>query len=449
MKIKSQKMIYFKIGFILLLILLLLIPNGILQGLIWERQSLAEQSETKIAETWGGSQTLYGPLLSVPYYIDETYADGNTHRTNGWYHLLPETQNINGDLAPEIKKSGIYEAIVFEANLQVEGNFDLAGLETVKEEQAVIEYNKAIVTASVKDLNGISKNILGTWNEQEFKFEKGTPISNIFHQGGFHHKVSIDQEQAIIPYSFDVGLKGTENMSFIPYAASTKINLNSTWPSPRFIGRSPSSDISAEGFACNWNLNEHNRILPASFQNGNANLMSQKSFGVDLIHGVDHYQKNMRSAKYAMLIIALTFLVFFFFEIMYKNKIHPIQYSLIGLALSLFYYLLLSFSEHIPFNISYAIASIATIAMISLYSLTVVAKKKSVSILSIILIGLYSYIFVLLQLEDFALIAGSIGLFIILSIVMYLSRNLDWYKLGTPIISNDDQFGGGIKTDFS
>lgn len=445
MKIKSQRMIYFKIGFILLLILLLLIPNGILRSLIWERQSLAEQSKERIAESWGSSQKVNGPLISIPYYIDETYQDGNTHRTKGYYHILPETQDINGNLTPEIKKSGIYEAIVYEADLSIKGSFNLEQIDNIKDEKAVIEYDKAILSASVKDVNGISKEITGTWQDSEFKFEKGTPISNIFYKGGFHHKVDLSDDNEIWNYQFDIGLKGTENMSFTPYAANTNINLNSSWPSPRFIGRSPKSEISNEGFTCNWILNEHNRTLPAAFQNDNAKLIGQKSFGVDLIHGVDHYQKNMRSAKYAMLIITLTFMVFFFFEIMYKNKIHPIQYSLIGLALSLFYYLLLSFSEHIPFSYSYLIAAFGTISMISLYGLSVMEKKNSLFILFAILVGLYTYIFVLLQLEDFALIAGSIGLFVILSTVMYLSRNMNWYDIGIQ----DKRTGPDLSVDIN
>ena len=439
MKIKSQKMIYFKIGFVLLLILLLMIPNGILRSLIWERQGLAEHTRQEISATWGGAQNIYGPVISVPYYYDETYKDGSTYRNSGWYHLLPENLDINGKLNPEIKKLGIYEAIVYEADLKVKGNFDINEFDKIKHKEAIIEYDKAIFSASVEDMNGISKDLKGKLAGVDFEFEKGTPIQ-LFFKGGFHHSFKLDKDSDMVNFDFDVGLKGTENMSFTPFGANTNINLSSTWPSPSFKGRSPKSEISPDGFTCSWNLNEHNRVFPAAFQNDNAKLIGQASLGVNLIHGVDHYQKNMRSAKYAMLIIVLTFLVFFFFEIMYKNKIHPIQYSLIGLALSLFYFLLLSFSEHIPFAYSYLIASFATISMISLYGITVIEKKSSVFILFGILVGLYTYIFVLLQLEDFALLAGSVGLFVILSAVMYLSRNMNWYDLGIQETKIKDEF---------
>lgn len=424
-------MIYFKIGFILLLILLLIIPNAMLQSLIWERQGLADQTKDKIAETWGDQQQLHGPVLSIPYYRINHFDYGSQSRTDGWYHLLPDQMNIEGDLDPSIKKLGIYEAIVYESAMKIDGKFNLKNIAKIHSEKNVIEYDKAIVSASVKDMNGISSSLNGNWNGTSFEFEKGTPIGNIFHTGGFHHKVSLEETDESISFDFDINLKGTENLSFVPTASTTSININSSWPSPSFIGRSPNSDISDAGFTAQWNLNEHNRPFPGQWVNDNMNLINQKSFGVNLIHGVDHYQKNMRSAKYATLIIALTFMVFFFFEIMYKNKIHPIQYSLVGLALSLFYYLLLSFSEHINFSYSYMIAAVGTIGLITAYSITLVRKKKTVGILFIILIALYSYIFVLLQLEDFALIAGSIGLFVILSIVMFLSRNMNWYQLNS------------------
>ena len=429
MKIKSQKMIYFKIGFILLLMLLLLIPNAFLQNLIWERKGLANQTKTKVAETWGGDQQLQGPVLSIPYYRLFTYDNGSKSRTDGWYHLLPEEMNIEGTLNPQTKKLGIYEAIVYESDMFVEGQFNLQDLEKIHDEKNIIEFDKAILSANVKDINGISSGLVGNWNGTSFEFEKGTPARNIFNVGGFHHPVALEGTEEKLDFDFNLKMKGTENISFVPVAASTSIKINSSWPSPSFFGRSPNSETSEEGFTATWNLNEHNRPFAGQWINENVNLKNQKSFGVNLIHGVDHYQKNMRSAKYATLIIGLTFMVFFFFEIMYKNKIHPIQYSLVGLALSLFYYLLLSFSEHISFSHSYIVAAIGTIGLITAYSVTLVSEKKTVGILFIILSALYSYIFVLLQLEDFALVAGSVGLFVILSIVMFLSRNMNWYQL--------------------
>jgi len=429
MKIKSQKMIYFKIGFILLLILLLVIPNAMLQGLINERKGLANQTKVKIAETWGGKQQMHGPVLSIPYYQTIMYDDGNQNRVNGWYHILPDEMNIEGILNPNIRTLGIYDAIVYESDMNVDGVFNLDKLEKIQDKNSTIEFDKAILSASVKDINGISGGLNGNWNGETFEFEKGSPVQNIFPKGGFHHPVDLSESDNILPFDFNLKIKGTENITFIPTASTTNVNISSSWASPSFIGRSPSHDITNEGFTAQWSLNEHNRPFAGQWVNENVSLTSQKGFGVNLIHGVDHYQKNMRSAKYATLIIALTFMVYFFFEIIYKNKIHPIQYSLIGIALSLFYYLLLSFSEHISFSYSYIIAAIGTIGLITSYSITLVKDKKTVSVLFLILIALYSYIFVLLQLEDFALLAGSIGLFVILAIVMYLSRNMNWYQL--------------------
>jgi len=431
MKIKSQKMIYFKIGFILLLILLLVIPNALLQGLISERKGLANQTKDQIAETWGGKQQLYGPVISIPFYHTSINKDGTIVKSGGWYNILPDEMNIDGELQPDIRTLGIYDAIVYESEMKIDGVFNLENLDKIYDTNNTLELDKAILSASVKDINGISSALVGHWDGEAFQFEKGSPVDNMFPKGGFHHPIDLSGNKKLLSFDFNLKLKGTENISFVPTAATTKVNLNSTWPSPSFIGRSPKREISEAGFDAQWSLNEHNRPIPGQWVNNNVRLTSQKGFGVSLIHGVDHYQKNMRSAKYATLIIALTFMVFFFFEMMYKNKIHPIQYSLVGLALSLFYFLLLSFSEHIAFNYSYFIAASGTIGLITSYSITLVKEKKTVAILFLILTALYSYIFVLLQLEDFALLAGSIGLFIILSIVMFLSRHMNWYELHT------------------
>jgi len=209
--------------------------------------------------------------------------------------------------------------------------------------------------------------------------------------------------------------------------------MSSDWPSPGFVGKvlADNHDITDKGFSANWKVSEYSRSVPSiwsddQYRVGNGN----RSFGVELIQPVDQYQQNMRSAKYALLIISLSFVAFFFFEVMYRKKVHPVQYTFIGLSLSIFYYLLLSISEHLGFDMAYMIASTSIIALILGYSKSILKSSKSLWILGLILILLYSYIFILLQLEEYALIAGSIGLFSILAMIMYMSRNVDWYNMG-------------------
>jgi len=314
---------------------------------------LAKETKIKIAETWGGKQQLYGPILSIPYSQTYVYDDGSKNRTTGWYHLLPEEMNIEGELAPDIRKLGIYEVIVYESDMHIDGAFDLSRLDKIKQEGHVVELDNAVLSASVKDITGISSGLSGNWMGETFEFEKGSPVPSIFPRGGFHYQTDLSDKSEQIAFDFNIKLKGTENIRFTPTAANTSVSIKSSWPSPSFIGRSPSQEISNEGFTAQWTLNEHNRPFAGQWINENMSISSQKSFGVNLIHGVDHYQKNMRSAKYATLIIALTFMVFFFFEIIYKNKIHPIQYSFIGIALSLFYFLCSFFHYCLDFDLQY------------------------------------------------------------------------------------------------
>src|SRR5690606_30303908 len=179
--------------------------------------------------------------------------------------------------------------------------------------------------------------------------------------------------------------------------------------------------ISEKGFNAEWKVQHLNRNYPQSWKDGNYNIADSR-FGITLLQPVDSYAKTMRSVKYAILFIALTFGLYFFIEILQKRTVHPIQYVLVGLALSIFYNLLLSISEYIRFNIAYGIAAAATVALITLYTKSVFHKWKIAMLFGIMLTTLYTFIFILLQLQDGALLFGSIGLFIVLAVVMYYSR---------------------------
>jgi inner membrane protein len=233
-------------------------------------------------------------------------------------------------------------------------------------------------------------------------------------------------------FTLSLSIKGTKSIQFAPIAKNSNVELKSPWLSPSFIGSNlpQSYDITDEGFNAKWTSNQYSRSYPHYWFNGYYNFKNIKNaFGVNLIEPVDGYAKNSRSSKYSLLVISLTFAVFFFFEIMYKKNIHPIQYIMIGFSLATFYLLLISLTEHIGFDKAYFGSAFATILLIVSYTQFIIKSKKAVGILLVLLGALFSYIFIILQLEEFALLAGSIGLFVILSMVMFLSRNIDWYNL--------------------
>ena len=238
-------------------------------------------------------------------------------------------------------------------------------------------------------------------------------------------------------------------MQFAPLGKTTRIQLTSNCKTPSFTGAFLPSEreVSNDGFSSQWEILEFNRnysqIIKGTHRQINtpdgytildsglryaSEAIAQSSFGVNLLFPVDQYQKSMRSAKYAFLIIILTFVVSFFVEIFQKKNIHPVQYLLIGLALCLFYTLLVSTSEHIGFTPAYIISALMTTSLITFYMIGILKIKKTAFTIGGLLACLYAYIFFLIQLETYALLVGSIGLFVILAIIMYFSQKINWYN---------------------
>jgi inner membrane protein len=217
----------------------------------------------------------------------------------------------------------------------------------------------------------------------------------------------------------------------------TRVSLSSSWPSPSFIGSylPLSHEVTNAGFQAKWNISYFGRGYQQYWKSDKVNYpnlqdsMLNSSFGVKLLLMVDHYHKTLRSVKYAVLFILLTFVAFFLFEILSKIKVHPFQYLLIGFAMSIFYLLLLSISEHLDFSYTYIIASVATIALITGYSSWILMQKKKSLVVALLLILLYAFLYILLQIEDYALLVGTLVLFIILGIVMIVTRKIDWYTI--------------------
>lgn len=237
----------------------------------------------------------------------------------------------------------------------------------------------------------------------------------------------------MLPYEMKIKLKGSQSIYFTPLGKTTKVNLKANWNTPSFDGNylPEKREITEKDFSAQWQVLNLNRNYPqvlVNYQNASIKDIQNSNFGVNLKMPVEQYQQSMRSTKYAILIILLTFTVIFFTEIMEKTRIHALQYLLVGLALCLFYSLLLSMSEHIGFNMAYLVASVLTITLVGGYMLGIIKRKKPAFIMVGLLSVLYIYVFILIQLETFALLAGSLGLFVILAMVMYFSKKIDWFN---------------------
>ncbi len=410
-----------------ILILLLMIPASMIQSLINERSGRQYEAVNEVYSKWGGSQTINGPVLTIPYKKIYRNKDGKVISEKMHYiRFLPEELKISGDLNPETRYRGIFEVVVYNTRLSMSGTFPLVKLDQVDADE--ILWDQAFVSVGISDLRGIKDIIKIQWKEASAVFEPGISAGGIA-SSGISSPIPVSwTDTALPPFSFDINLNGSENLFFVPLGKVTEVSLRSDWRDPSFTGAflPEKREIGNHGFAAQWKVLHLNRNYPQVW-NETLHDVADSAFGVTLLVPVEQYQKSTRSVKYAIMFIALTFVFFFLVEVMNGRNIHPIQYILVGLGLCLFYTLLVSLSEHLNFNTAYLISSAATIIMLTLYSKSVFKQKLLTLAMFFVLIGLYGFLFSTLQLQDYSLLIGSLGLFAILSTVMFLSRNFDWY----------------------
>lgn len=426
---KINQSITFKALVIGFLTIILLIPGIMIQDLIRERQDRSVETIEKINAKWSNAQTICGPVLTIPYTTTHMDANNKTVLQEHTISITPENLNIDTQLFPEERYYGIYKTILYKSEIDLSGNFDKINYQ--KTDNSTIHWEQAYLTIGVSDLRGITENISFTLDNKQYPVEAAGNYDRLM---GKILVVSLNNADTLLtgqPLNFNckIKLNGSSNINFIPIGKTSKVHVAGTWKSPGFIGNfSPEHTITENGFDANWSVLRFNRSIPETWIDNQVDTFEDASFGVNLIDPVNHYQQNMRSAKYAIMFIALTFVVFFFVEILTKKRIHPIQYLLVGIALILFYSLLLSISEQINFGIAYLIASIATIGLITAYTHSIFKNKMQTGGLAAMLCMLYIFLYVVLQLEDIALLIGSVGLFIILGIIMFFSRKINWYK---------------------
>ncbi|NOX47950.1 MAG: cell envelope integrity protein CreD [Chlorobi bacterium] len=427
-KNKLSQSITFKIGTIAFLILLMLIPTGMIRSLIRERQTTGLAVVNEISEKWGTRQTVTGPVLIIPYVQVDNFSK-EQKPVKQYLHILPESLKINGEVSPEIRYRGIYKVVAYYSDMDISGKFTLPDFENLKIPKDYILWNEASLLVGISDMRGIQNDIKINWNNETLQVSPGIDSHHGIGHSGFSTAFPVTEGISSYNFDFDLKLNGSGNLKFVPVGKTTDIEISSVWNTPSFTGAflPDERQISDSGFVAKWNILQLNRNFPQTWVNNKYDI-DESSFGVNLLLPVDQYQKSMRSAKYAIMFIALTFIIFLFVEILNKKRIHPVQYILVSFGLLLFYTLLLSLAEHIGFNLAYTISGVAIVGLITSYSQSIFKKTRLTLIMGGALSFLYIFLFVVLQLQDYALLLGSIGLFIILAIIMYLSRKIDWYS---------------------
>jgi inner membrane protein len=439
-----KRPLLFKTLAIGLLMLLLLIPIVMISDSIIERKHYSQSVVEDIARSSSYSQTITGPVLVVPYSKIVRTASYNEKNEKiieeslvyGKLKFLPELFELNGDLKSELRKRGIYSARLYHSDNNISGKFLIPKDFGVVENLQDYTFEQAYLAIGINDIRGIDNSLVMKINEKLYPMEAGSKL-NILSSGVHTKLVNLEfHDLTTLNFSLNLKLTGTESFSIVPIGKETRVNISSDWPHPKFVGNflPVDSSISEAGFNANWqtsffatNMQEY--FLDCANKNDCTNF-NDKNFGVNFIDPVNQYVKSDRAIKYAILFIGLTFACFFLFEIMKRLQVHPVQYSLVGLALAFFYLLLLSLSEHLGFNQAYVISAAACVSLIGIYVCFVLRSVLRGVGFTLGLSLLYGLLFGLLSAEDYALLMGSVLLFSILAAVMILTRNVNWYAIG-------------------
>ncbi len=435
-----------------LLVLLLQIPAFYVKDLIEERESRQREAVAEVSSKWAAAQTLTGPVVVLPYW--ETKTDVSTSkmtRTKAFAFFLPDELSIQADVSPQERHRGIYKVMLYSSNLSIKGKFQGISVEKLHILPEDIIWNEAVVKLPLSDNMGLNEEVTLKWKDSVLPLSPQTAddrsLANALQAP---LPVTSLQDLQNVDFSTVFSLNGSQQLLFTPTGKITTVQMSSSWPHPSYKGAvlPQKSEVGPKGFSASWKSISHKRNFPQqwtgtaySFHPIDMHSMADavataaavqstnihsSAFGTSLFMPVNGYQKAMRSVKYAALCILLTFASFFLIEINNKKSVHPFQYGLIGLALILFYTLLLSFSEYIGFTLSYVIASLFTIGLIGWFVKGLLSSVRLASILSVILVLLYVYVFTILQLQDYSLLLGSVGLFITLGVIMHYSKKIQW-----------------------
>ncbi len=428
------------------LILLLLIPLGMISGVLSDRLSRRNEAVADITSSWGREQCVIGPVLMIPYqYRFKTIKevpgkDGKIEKreveqtAGAWAYFLPDLLTVTGDAETQMLHRGIYEAAVFRANVKLSGRFAVPDFAAYKIDTKDVNWKDAMISIAVNDLRGTREALVLDWGGVKRPLLPGSQVPG-YTTGAT--AVIDDPKPITAPVEFSIALdiNGSEGLYFAPFGVQNEASLTSNWSDPAFRGAFLPTERSVRdnGFDAKWKVSYYGRNYPQSWtsQSGNDRLttqaVSQSVFGAQFLSVLDAYRYVERSIKYGVLFLVLVFTTFFLFKVTAQQKIHPLQYVLVGAALCLFYLLLLSISEFRGFGLAYLMAAAASTVLITWYCRSFLGGGARTLIIGAGLVGVYTFLYITLRAQDYALLMGAIALFILLAVVMYVTRRIDWY----------------------
>ncbi len=406
------------------LILILLIPLSMVTDLIRERESRSNEAISEVSSKWGGSQIVSAPSILLPVEIPVMNGDELQIQKRNLV-ILPTQLEYDAKLNVEERKRGIYTVPLYRSDIQFKGTIDLSDAgEGLIDENAKILWDKARVIIHVTDEKGLRANPRVKMNGRELDFVSrregqfigGEALSSSFEIG----------EARTLNFAGTIALNGTNRLSLLPIGSETSATIESDWSHPKSIGDYITSETpltEQDHSRASWEVLEMNRGYARQMMDYHDAII-YNYLGIELMQPVDNYAMSLRSAKYGVLIIALTFVVFLLIQLVTKLRVHSVQYLMVGAGLVLFYVLLVAFSERIGFTGAYVIAGIMTTGLITWYAAGIYKKNKPTIALSGTLTITYGFLFAVMQLEDIALLIGSIILFIALGVLMYFTKSV-------------------------
>lgn len=402
-----------KLALTAVMALLLLIPLAMVKNQIQDRQWALSDSQKEVAGSWGLDQTLTGPVLQINYEEWGKNASGESFLVNKTSDIYPRTLNYEIETTTQELHRSIYDIMVYGADVVVTGDFVIPGYYGKK------DLTSESVWVGISDLRGIDGEVVFHLADEKYSLRDGSDAKNSNGRPRLTEPVQLESVimdgKSVLPFRLTYRIRGSSSLMVKPYGEITEVRMHSNCPDPSFTGDFLPSEreVGEEGFTARWSVSKINRGDP-----------DDTSFGVNLLNGVTQYQQTTRSAKYGILIILLVFIACLALELMGKKSINLVQYLVIGLSLVLFYALVLSFSEFMPFVAAYTLSAVMTVGALYFYFRGIL-RDKSAWLLTCLVAVAYLLSYVLIQMETYALIAGTLVLFSLLAGIMYLTRNLN------------------------
>jgi inner membrane protein len=424
------------IGF---LIMLLQIPITMISSTVRERQVRNNQAMKEVASKWGHEQRIIGPIIIVPYErevtqgYDTTLGISKTVTVIEYANFLPEELKIDAKADNLLRHRGIFDIPVYRMNLSMNGRFTKPDFSEFKAQPTKILWEQARLMLFITDPRAITNQASVTWNGEKLDFESGGKETSGIGRGieiSLKEKLTVDSST----FSCQLTIQGSKGVFFAPLGRNTEAALESNWSDPSFQGNWLPSEQSGDknGFRAMWQISSLGRNFSQSWVDTDtckSPIATLDTFGVKFMQPVDTYSMAERSIKYQFLFLVLTFITLWLFEVLAKVRLHALQYLMVGAGMCLFYLLELSLAEHLGFFMAYLTAASSIILLVSCYCMAILGSLTRSAIVGVFILLLYSYLYTLLINQDYALLAGSVGLFLLLGTVMYLTRKINWHDL--------------------